>query len=871
MKRQLLFSLCFAFVAVVVLLYIVSAPGSPAIASNSSRSAPQVSTPLTTFVLVSAGSGHTCGLTARGGVMCWGSNFNGQLGDGTTTDRYTPVPVKGLSAGVKAVSAGSTHTCALLQTGGVKCWGNNNHGQLGDGTKINRWTPVDVIGLSSGVASIEAGGLDTCAVTIHGGAKCWGANQAGRLGDGTTIDRLTPTNVIGMFTGVAVIRANDAGGAHTCAVMINGGLKCWGSNSGGQLGNGTTTGSYVPIDVSGLTSGVNDVALGTWHTCATTSSGVKCWGNNDWGQLGTGVTTTQLTPVNVIGLESGALHITTGRDYTCALLSSDSIKCWGSNFSGELGDGTAIGRLSPTDVISLTNNVSTISAGGSHSCALLIDGGINCWGDNASGGLGSGNDTLPYSLIPVQVVRPTAWHIFLPMVARPASAFHASFTAQPISCFTSEPISFTNTSTGPYTSVLWDFGDGVTSTLPSLTHTFWDASLYTPILYISDGVITESATMPIDVFQPQELIVNGGFETDEAWQLNGAPEVGGYTTAVAHSDQRSVKLGILPPDPIQYGYAISSQQVHIPAPVTRARLSFWYWPRRQDGTGSLTHSRQFVNVLDDRGQLLEKLIESSANAPDWQSAEFDVTKYAGKTITIEFGVFHDGDALHGKRTAMFVDDVSLAVAPVYWPVTGLAAYYPFSGNARDLSGNGNHGTVYGATLTTDRYGRANSAYRFNGAGDYLRVPYSSTLSFPHDLSVAAWINTTDDAGGIAHEHNGGADGNFVFGLSQGGRLRFGRSANVAGGWYDSDFVNDGQWHFVVGLFDRVNHVVTYYIDGYFASSYPDLQSLPDNPIALIIGDENNQLYAFDGVIDDVRLYHRVLSEAEIWTLKYADQ
>jgi hypothetical protein len=332
---------------------------------------------------------------------------------------------------------------------------------------------------------------------------------------------------------------------------------------------------------------------------------------------------------------------------------------------------------------------------------------------------------------------------------------------------------------------------------------------------------------------------------------------------------RSVKLGILPPTPIQYGYAIVSQRVSIPALINQARLSFWYWPRRQDGSGSLTHSRQFVNVIDSNGQI-EKLIESSADAPDWQYAAFDMTKYAGQTITIEFGVFHDGDALHGKRTALFVDDVSLGIAPVYWPADDLAAYYSFSGNALDVSGHGNHGTAHGATLTTDRFGRADSAYHFDGVGDYLSIPYSSTLSFPHDLSVAAWIKTTDDAGGIAHEHNGSAGGNFVFGLSQGGRLRFGRSATVVGGEYDSDFVNDGQWHFVVGLFDNTNHVVKVYIDGYFASSYTEPLSLPDNPIALIIGDENNHLYAFDGLIDDVRLYHRVLTESEIWALRYSD-
>ncbi len=236
MKRQVLFSFCFALVALVVVVFSVSIPGRPAVASLASRAAPQSSPPLMVFVSVSTGSSHTCGLTDRGGVMCWGSNYNGQLGDGTTIERYTPVAVTGLDTGVKAISAGTTHTCALLTTGGIKCWGNNNHGQLGDGTKINRWTPVDVIGLTSGVAAIEAGGLDTCAVTIHGGAKCWGSNNHGRLGDGTTIDRSTPVNVIGLFTGVAAIRAHDAGGSYICALLTSGGVKCWGNNEGGRAG-----------------------------------------------------------------------------------------------------------------------------------------------------------------------------------------------------------------------------------------------------------------------------------------------------------------------------------------------------------------------------------------------------------------------------------------------------------------------------------------------------------------------------------------------------------------------------------------------------------------------------------------------------------
>jgi alpha-tubulin suppressor-like RCC1 family protein len=149
---------------------------------------------------LATGEYHTCALTDTGGVKCWGDNEFGQLGDGTTTDRTTPVPVVGLSSGVRAIAAGGSHTCALTDAGGVKCWGDNEFGQLGDGTKIDRTTPVEVVGLSRGVRAIAAGGSHTCALTDTGGVKCWGWNWDGQLGDGTSgegNDRSTPVEVVG--------------------------------------------------------------------------------------------------------------------------------------------------------------------------------------------------------------------------------------------------------------------------------------------------------------------------------------------------------------------------------------------------------------------------------------------------------------------------------------------------------------------------------------------------------------------------------------------------------------------------------------------------------------------------------------------------
>jgi len=333
---------------------------------------------------------QTCALTSNGGAKCWGANASGQIGDGTTLQRLSQVPVSGLSSGVVLISTGAEHTCSLTVGGGVKCSGRNADGELGDGTITQRNVPVDVNGLTSNVIHIGAGQHHTCAVTSGGAVRCWGWNVVGQLGDNTTASSSTPVNVLNLASNVTQVRG---GGFHSCALTTDGGVKCWGWNFAGQLGNGTTSTSLVPVDVSGLPIGVVQISAGGDHSCAvTTGGGLKCWGLNGDGQLGDGTTTTRTTPVDVNGLTSGVTQVATGTFHTCALTIAGGVKCWGNNGSGRLGDGTSTPRTVPTNVTGLASGVAQIYAGSGHTCALMTNGGMKCWGFNTNGSVGDGTN-----------------------------------------------------------------------------------------------------------------------------------------------------------------------------------------------------------------------------------------------------------------------------------------------------------------------------------------------------------------------------------------------------------------------------------------------------------------------------------------------
>jgi alpha-tubulin suppressor-like RCC1 family protein len=329
--------------------------GSPLLTVHTSA-VPVPSLPFKSVSQVSAAFG-ACALVMLGGlatnVRCWGDNASGELGDNTTTDRTTPVKVHGLNH-VQWVTTGGRHACALVQNGGAWCWGANGNGELGDGTTTDRHTPVQVAGLPLNLGQIGAGGTHTCALRKNGSVWCWGSGGKGELGNGSTSDSSTPVQVSGL-TGVVQIAVggNLLGGDSTCALTGVGAVWCWGWNKAGQLGNGTTSDSDVPVPVTGLSSGVVAIANDGADACATLISGqVDCWGDNSVGELGDGATGgIATTPVPVSGLFSAGSSISTNNGASvCALNLSQQAQCWGWNPDGQLGDGSTIDSNVPVAV-----------------------------------------------------------------------------------------------------------------------------------------------------------------------------------------------------------------------------------------------------------------------------------------------------------------------------------------------------------------------------------------------------------------------------------------------------------------------------------------------------------------------------------------
>jgi len=356
---------------------------------------------------ISVGTDHSCALMTDGTLFCWGDSAFGQVGDGTTDRRLSPVQISGLS-GVSAVTAGIQTSCALLSDKTITCWGRNDRAQTGNQRQDQALSPVATLDITG--ATAVSGGLDhTCALLSDAtvSIKCWGRNLYGQLGNASD-GSFRPVSVRvqddGYLTGATAI---SAGFYHTCALMQGGTVRCWGWNPFGQVGNGTTANAQYPVAVSGLTGAIA-ISAGSRHSCALLTGGtVKCWGENYYGQLGNGLTTNSSTPVAVSGL-SGVAAISAGDSQTCALLTDKTVKCWGDNSVGQFGNGTTTSSLTPVAITGLSS-VAKLSIGTGNACALLTDGTLKCWGYNQYGEVGDGTQTQRLSAVNTVFPQTISW------------------------------------------------------------------------------------------------------------------------------------------------------------------------------------------------------------------------------------------------------------------------------------------------------------------------------------------------------------------------------------------------------------------------------------------------------------------------------
>jgi alpha-tubulin suppressor-like RCC1 family protein len=369
---------------VLLLTELATAPPSSAQAS------PEVGT--ANWRAVSAGGVHTCGIRTTGRLYCWGRGSSGAIGTGGNGNEDRPTEVAGGGTDWRSVSTGTFHTCARRGTGHLWCFGYDQSGQLGDGGTSDQFSPVEVLGTFADWRSVSAGGNHTCGIRANRRLYCWGADQFGQLGDGgTNSNQPAPAEVAGNHADWTAV---SAGFTHTCARRSNGRLYCWGRDLEGQVGNGppfSTVGS--PALVAGGFTNWSSVAAGGYHTCARRANGrAYCWGEDDDGEIGDGGGVVDRNAPRLVG--GGFTNwtmVTAGLDHSCGRRANGRAYCWGKDFDGQVGRaGGGADRTTPGEVAGGATTWTTVSAGQLHTCARRANARIWCWGYNASGQLGIG-------------------------------------------------------------------------------------------------------------------------------------------------------------------------------------------------------------------------------------------------------------------------------------------------------------------------------------------------------------------------------------------------------------------------------------------------------------------------------------------------
>lgn len=785
----------------------------------------------------SATSGYSFNVAMQNdnSLWSWGSNKQGQSGDGTLLNNSSPKKI-GTDTDWETVVTGTNHTVALKKDGSLWAWGGNEYGQLGDGTGVNKSIPTR-IGSATDWQTIAAGNQYTVALKKDGTLWGWGDNYFGQLGNGISSGPGIPKQV-GTDTDWKTI---TVGYHHTIALKTDGTLWTWGSNDDGKLGDGTTKNGYSPKKI-GSDTDWKTICGGGSHTLAIKTDGsLWAWGQNKYGELGNGTTMDSYIPIK-IGTSTDWKTLGAAGDHSIAIKTDGSLWTWGYNSHNELGNGTYVNGLTPVQ-IGTGKSWQAVTAGWYYTTAVSTDGVMWTFGDNVDGQLGDG--TIVNKNVPVIVTCSDMLSLNINVVNVTCSGMHnGSATA------------IAGGGTAPYT-YLWSNG-GTGSSVKDLapgTYTCkaTDASSLTTITVftIAEPNIISSVTTSINACN-----VNNGTITISA---NGGTKPYQYSISFSTYQSSNVFTGL---SAGSYDVIVRDANGCIFSNIITI-------------TNNNTPPPTANSQIFDEGATVADLVASGTNIK-WYADPVSSNVLSLSTV-LQTGTYYASQTINGCESSSRLA-ITITIKPIQIddkiPTNGLIAYYPFSGNANDVSGNKSHGGVYNAALTTDRFGNINSAYNFNGLTDYIGATIPNIPQGNSPRTISGWFKTDNafadpNKSEICIFNYGTLENLKKLSLSiySKGYLDITTGPNFSSNdFYLNNFnYSDDSWYFFTLTYDGTK--LSIYVNGKFVDQKAVNLNTVGNMFRIgerISGD--NVKEGFKGKIDDIGIWNRVLTQEEISAL-----
>ncbi|REG98995.1 RCC1 domain-containing protein [Flavobacterium aquicola] len=779
---------------------------------------------------MAAGYSHTAAVRTDGTLWTWGSNDQGQLGNSSPTSKNAPAKM-GTDNDWETVAAGWGHTVALKTDGSLWAWGYGGLGQIGNGSFTTNFNAPQQIGIAKNWQTIVTGHGHTAALKTDGSLWAWGNNFSGQLGIGNSLDRNTPTRVG---------TANDwqlvaAGKLHTVALKKDGTLWTWGNNTYGTLGDGTTTKKTSPVQI-GTENNWKTISAGSDHTIAIKKDGTLwAWGDNTYGALGDGTTTNKLVPTQ-IGSSADWKTIDGGVNYTIAVKTDGTLWAWGFNSDGELGNGTKINSLVPLQ-IGTENNWQMIDGGSVHTVAIKTDESLWTWGSNSLGQLGdetSIDKNVPTVLNCIGSLIVTTKQINISCINYDGgSAYIASISG----------------GTAPY-SYLWSNGD-TTASITGLKAGDYSCT-------ITDANML-SITKSFVIIEPSPL-----FATTTSTNTDCNGNNNGIITIIANGGTA----------PYQYGI---SNMVFQPSNVFTNLSPGTYELYVKDFNGCTVSNTIIITVnYTPPPTAAAQTFNTGATVTNLQAVGANIQWYNDITdgtaldlsAALKTGKYYVSQTINGCESSRTAVDVIITTVSANEPIptNGLLAYYPFTGNANDTSGKGNNGIATDVTLTEDRFGKSNSAYFFNGTSSNIESDIANYPLKGGSRTITGWFKMADPINSAESDfcllnYGNINDPNYWFKISfyRKGYLDMQFDSKTFSS--QENYFND-EWTFFAMTFDETNNNYSLYINGVYKMG--GTASLYTNGFNTFFRIGRNKLdNYFEGAIDDIGIWNRVLTQEEI--------